>query len=62
MFSVKTIEPKKQSRKKSITISGVSIKDNTLVDEDGSIVSKLAEEMGNEEFTIKITIPLPDED
>lgn len=62
MFSVKTIEPKKPSRKKSITISGVSIKDNTLVDEDGSIVSKLAEEMGNEEFTIKITIPLPDED
>lgn len=61
MFKVKEVESKVTPAKKNITISGVKIENNTLVDEDGSIMSKLADEMGNEEFTIKISLELPDE-
>lgn len=61
MFKVKEVESKVTPAKKNITISGVKIENNTLVDEDGSIMSKLANEMGNEEFTIKISLELPEE-
>lgn len=61
MFKVKEVESKTTPAKKNITISGVKIENNTLVDEDGSIMSKLADEMGNEEFTIKISLALPEE-
>ena len=61
MFKVKEVESKVTPAKKNITISGVKIENNTLVDEDGSIMSKLADEMGNEEFTIKISLELPEE-
>lgn len=61
MFKTKLIESKVTPAKKNITISGVKIENNTLVDEDGSIMSKLADEMGNEEFTIKISLELPEE-
>lgn len=61
MFKTKLIESKTIPAKKSITISGVKIENNTLVDEDGSIISKLSDEMGNAEFTIKISLELPDE-
>ena len=61
MFKVKEVESKVTPAKKNITISGVKIENNTLVDEDGSIMSKLADEMGNEEFTIKISLELSEE-
>lgn len=61
MFKVKEVESKVTPAKKNITISGVKIENNTLVDEDGSIMSKLADEMSNEEFTIKISLELPEE-
>lgn len=62
MFKVKEVDSKITPAKKNITISGVKIDGSTLVDEDGSIVDKLADEIGNDEFTIKISIELPDED
>lgn len=61
MFKTKLVESKTTPAKKNITISGVKIENNTLVDEDGSIMSKLADEMGSEEFTIKISVELLDE-
>ncbi len=61
MFKTKVIESKTTPAKKNITISGVKIENNTLIDEDGSIMNKLADEMGNEEFTIKISLELPEE-
>lgn len=61
MFKTKVIESKTTSAKKNITISGVKIENNTLVDEDGTIMNKLADEMGNEEFTIKISLELPND-
>ena len=60
MFKVKEVDSKVTPAKKNIIISGVKIDGSTLVDEDGSIVDKLADEIGNDEFTIKISIELPD--
>ena len=63
MFKVKDNPSKKTSGKRSITIDSVSIEDGILVDENGSIVDGIAENLpeGVDEFTIKIQVLLPEE-
>lgn len=62
MFKVKDVEPKMSARKKNITISGVMIEDEQLVDEEGSIVGRLAEKLpeGINMFDLKISIEIPE--
>ena len=47
---------------RNITVDGVRIENNRLVDENGDIVNALADSLpkGTDEFTIKIKIELPD--
>ena len=49
---------------RNITVEGVRIEDNKLVDESGDIVSALKGSLpeGTDEFTIKIKIELPYEE
>jgi len=49
---------------RNITVEGVRIEDNKLVDESGDIVSALKDSLpeGTDEFTIKIKIELPYEE
>lgn len=49
---------------RNITVEGVHIENNKLVDEDGDIVSALSDSLpdGVDEFTIKIKIELPSEE
>lgn len=61
LIKVKTTKPKQVLPKKNITVTGVKIVDGAFVDEEGAIVSKLAEEIGDKEVTIKISIALEDE-
>ena len=60
----KDTEPKPQVAKRNIKIDGVSIENNQLIDEEGNIANRLADILPNgvDEFTLKITIVLPDED
>ena len=64
MFKVKNNPSKTTESKRSITISSVSIEDGQLVDENGSIVEGIAENLpdGVDEFTIKIQVVIPDEE
>lgn len=64
MIKVKDTESKKTSPKRNITISGVSIVDNKFYDESGEIVEGVLDALPDPstEFTIKISIELPDED
>ena len=64
MFKVKNNPSKTTESKRSITISSVSIDDGQLVDENGSIVEGIAENLpdGVDEFTIKIQVVIPDEE
>lgn len=50
--------------KKNITASGVRIENGTFVDDEGSIVDRIAEMLpeGTTIFDIKISIELPDEE
>lgn len=62
MFKVKEIDSKKTPAKKNLTISGVKILNNLLVDEEGSIIERLSDEIGDKEITIKISMEILDED
>ena len=65
MIKVKDVESKQTEAKRNITISGVSVINNELVDEDGNIANAILEKLpdGVNEFDIKISIILPsDED
>ena len=64
MIKVKNTEKKTTVPKRNITISNVSIVDGKFVDEDGDIISRLISDLPNpdEEFTIKISIELDDEE
>lgn len=63
MITVKDSESKVTAAKRNITIKNVRIEDNILVDEDGAIASAIAAKLPEnvEEFTIKISIELLDE-
>lgn len=58
MIKVKTTKPKQVLPKKNITVTGVKIVDGVFVDEEGSIANKIAEEIGDKEVTIKISVEL----
>lgn len=64
MIKVKNTEKKTTVPKRNITISNVSIVDGKFVDEDGDIINRLIDDLPNpdEEFTIKISIELDDEE
>lgn len=49
---------------RNITVEGVRIEDNKLVDESGDIIPALKDSLpeGTDEFTIKIKIELPYEE
>lgn len=63
MITVKDSESKVTAAKRNITIKNVRIENNVLVDEDGAIAAAIAAKLPEnvEEFTIKISIELPDE-
>lgn len=50
--------------KKNIIVSGVRIEDGTFVDDEGSIVERIAEKLpkGTTIFDIKISIEISDEE
>lgn len=56
--------PKPQTAKRNIKIDCVTIEDGQLCDEEGNIVGRLADALpsGVEDFTLKITVVLPEEE
>ncbi len=64
MVTFKDTEKKVSTPKRNIKIDAVSIEDGQLCDEEGSIVERLADILPNgvDEFTLKISIVLPDEE
>lgn len=64
MIKVKDVDSKWSPRKKNITIENIRIDGDKFVDEEGSIADRLIDTLpgGREtQFTIKISIELPDE-
>ena len=63
MVSYKDTEKKMTTPKRTIKVDCVSIEDGVLCDEDGAIAERIADALPNgvEEFTLKITINLPEE-
>ena len=63
MTTYKDSPPKPQVAKRNIKVDCVSIEGNKLVDENGPIAPEIAKVLpaGVTDFTIKITIELPDE-
>lgn len=63
-INVKDIESKTTTAKRNITIKDVSIVKNTLVDEQGNIIGRLIDAIGDyaDSFTIKITIDMPEDE
>lgn len=57
---IKITESKPSTPKKTVTVSNVTIKNGVLIDEDGEIVDKLQEHVKDNEFTIKISLPIED--
>ena len=49
-------------KKKTVNVKDVHIEDGTIMDIDGSIIDRLADEIGDSEFSFKITLPLVDEE
>ena len=49
-------------KKKTVNVKDVHIEDGTIMDADGSIIDRLADEIGDSEFSFKITLPLVDEE
>lgn len=62
MFQVKDVESKITPAKKNIKISGVRVSNNSLLDEEGDIIEKLYNVVGDDEFTIKITLEIEDDE
>lgn len=63
MFVVKDIDKKTTTspRKRNVNVKGVRIENGNLVDEEGSIIDRIYEAIGDIEFELKITIEFPDE-
>ena len=59
MVNSKISEPT-ATKKKTVSVKAVHIENGTIVDADGSIIDRLAEEIGDSEFSFKITLPLVD--
>lgn len=64
MVDFKDVEKKVSQGKRNIKITGVSIIDGQLCDEDGSIIDRLADVIPNgvDSFDLKISIILEDDD
>lgn len=64
MIKVKDTVSKVTAAKRTITVSGVSIKDDILVDENGNISSEIIESLpeGITVFDVKITIEIPEDE
>lgn len=64
MIKVTESKAKTTAAKKNITVSGVSIKNGRLADEEGLIGEKLFNELPDwlDTFNIKISFELPDEE
>lgn len=64
MVTYKDTVKKTTTPKRNIKVDCVSIEDGYLVDENGNIAQGIKESLppGVEEFTIKISVNLPDED
>jgi hypothetical protein len=64
MVTYKDTEKKTTSPKRNIKIEGVRVDGDYLTDECGNIASAVKEVLppGVEEFTIKITLELPEEE
>lgn len=62
MIKSKDSNPAPSIPKRTITASNVSIKGNSFVDEDGDIIERIKKKFpeGVEEFTVKITLELPE--
>lgn len=64
MIKVKDVDSKWSPRKKNITIENIRVDGDKFVDEEGSIMDRLVEALPDGEdtqFTIKISIELPEE-
>lgn len=64
MLKVKDVDSKWSPRKKNITIENIRVDGDKFVDEEGSIVDRLVDTLPDgkdTQFTIKISIELPDE-
>ena len=61
MISSKTTEPV-SVKKKTVNVKDVHIEDGTIMDIDGSIIDRLVDEVGDSEFSFKITLPVVDEE
>lgn len=64
MITFKDSQKKINNPKRSIKIENVSVEGNQLADENGNIAKAIKEVLpdGVEEFTIRISIELPDEE
>lgn len=63
MINYKDTEAKLSTPKRNIKIEGVSVEDGQLCDEEGNIAERIGKIIpdGVDEFTVKISIVLPDE-
>lgn len=64
MVKVSDKESKVTPRKRDIKITDIKIEDGKLVDEEGSIIERLADALPYDDmlFSMKISFELPDED
>ena len=64
MITYKDTERKTSTPKRHIKIEAVSVEGDQLCDEEGNIAQRLADALpeGVEEFTIKVSINLPDDE
>lgn len=60
MVNSKISEPV-STKKKTINVKGVHIENGEIVDDDGSIIGRLQDELGDTEFSFKITVPVTEE-
>lgn len=61
MISSKITEPISVP-KKTIIVKAVKFEDGVLIDEEGDIIPRLAEAIGDAEFNFTIKLALPDEE
>ncbi len=64
MVQVKDTEKKTADAKRNIKVEGVFVDGDILADEEGSIAHRISDALpdGVDQFTIKITVTMPDED
>ena len=61
MVTFKDSESKMTPAKRNIKLTGIQIKDDMFVDEEGNIAARLADMLPVDIFDMKITLELPDE-